>query len=164
MRMKIKNCRNMATHYSKTKYNDVRETIVGDITTERELYLTIQTTADIVYITDDRGNTICGQSVYEDGLLSAISRLCKAYEAWDDEMEPPSGVEYCGEPKYIEPSPLRKAAEDCIESLRGIVRLTEECTDRDFPWRKTDLKRYWELLGERIEKFNLEFKPKTHEP
>ena len=149
----------MATHYSKTKYDDVRETIVGDIKTERELYLTIQTTADIVYITDDRGNTICGQSRWEDGLLSAVSRLCKAYEAWEDETELPSDVEYCGEPKYIEPSPLRKAAEDCIESLRGIVRLTEERTDRDFPWRKTDLKRYWEMLDERITKFKNEFKP-----
>ena len=142
----------MATHYSKTKYNDVRETVIGDIRQERELYLIVQTTADIVYITDDRGNTICSESRWENGMLSAVSRLCKAYEAWEDEIEPPDGVDYCGEPKYIEPSPLRQAADNCIDTLRSIVKLTEEYTDMDYPWRKENLQTAWNNIEKFMEK------------
>jgi len=150
----------MATHYSKTKYNDVRETVIGDITTERELYLTVQTTSDIVYICDDRGKTLCSQGRWDDGLLSAVSRLCKAYEAWEDEEEPPKGVEYCGEPKFIEPSPLRKAVKDCIDTLENIVYLTEESTNRENPWRKDSLKRAWSNLSKFMDRVNNEFRPK----
>lgn len=88
----------MSTINFKVKCQDQEEIFGGDRITDRELYMTIQTTADTVNVFDEYGDVIVGEGIGNGGLFTAIGKLYQAYEAWYDENEIPHGVELCGKP------------------------------------------------------------------
>ena len=111
----------MSTINFKVKCKDTDEIFGGYRTTDRELYMTIQTTSDVVCVFDEYGDGIVGESRDDFGLFSAIGKLYQAYEAWEDGKELPECVEPCDEPIKKEKDEFMKKASYLVGTLQRMM-------------------------------------------
>jgi len=111
----------MSTINFKIKCQDTDEIFGGYRTTDRELYMSIQTTSDVVCVFDEYGDGIVGESVDDFGLFTAIGMLYQAYEAWEDEKEMPECVELCGEPVKKEKDEFMSKASSLVATIQRMM-------------------------------------------